>query len=1233
MAEYVELHCHSNFSFQEGASTIEELVERAVGLGYPALALTDHDNLSGALRFARKARRAGLHPITGAEVSLAGLAPTAPGADAQHHAGEARRSRDRGEILRSAQNDGTVGARNDGTNGSRRHGEGSAAIGSPNGWDSERPGGGLDRHLTLLAATDQGYRNLANLLSLSPFFSDRRKPELDPRLLPEHAQGLVLLTGCAHGPAPRALVEGRHAEAVRLVREYQEWFGGENVFIEVQQNLVRGDTRRVRLLAGLGREMGVPLVATNNAHYHVRDRHRLQDCMVAVRNRLSLEASHRERRANAEFSMRSATEMARLFHEIPDAVSNTLAVAERCTFDITAGLTYRFPDRPVPDGFDQVSYLEHLCREAAVRKYGAVTPAIETRLREELRRIRHHSLAGLLLMYHEIIGIAREVQVDLGLVDRETPLEESPPGRGRGSSVALLVGYLLGLSHIDPLQYDLGLDRFMPEELVAAPDIDLDFPRNIREELIKRVHAHYGWERAALTAAFPTYHIRGAIRDLGLALGLPAEQVDRLAKQTEHAPASGLRKEMLALPAFRDKADAPVWRDLIDLAAQLDGFPRGISQHPGGMVLSSTPLMDSVPIQQSAMEGRYVCQWDKHSVEDARFVKIDFLAIGALSQMQEALRLIEERTGERVDMSRIDFEDPAVYAMLHRADTIGIFQVESTAQIQTIPRLKPMNLVDMAYEVAAVRPGVGVNDGVTEFIRRRRAGIVRYDHPLEAPALERTRGIVLYQDQFNELAVHVSGFTPTEAEEFRRAHGRADEQEAVRTYWWPKFRDGALARGVDKPAIVRIFKKFNGQYMFPEAHAYAFGITAYQMAWLKHYYPLEFFVGLFNEQPMGFYNLETLKEDAKRCGVPVLHPDLNRSLDRAAPSADCAPPAQAVGAPRAAPNATIASLTEPSPERSREGDALRLGLLHVAGVGPAVAEAILREREARGPYASVADLMARAGLKREALDNLASAGALDGLAQSECPRQSIESGTAPLMQSGSDRPSGGPDRLASTRALDSMTGRTDALNPRTPAQQHDPGTPGRNVGFSPEAAKAAADPNTRMLRERRDVRWEVGLRYRPPSAQLSLGLPVEQDVPDLPRETAWEVMAGEYGTMGVHPGSHLMAYLRDSLPLVTTSADIWNVRNGVRVTVAGLVIRRQHPQADAYFLTLEDEFGHIPLAVWPQTYHRLRHVLKEPVLLVRGTVSHREGTMNVVVEEAEGIPVNGSNPPPSKNWR
>ncbi len=1057
---YVELHCHSNFSFQEGASFSHELLARAVQLGYPALALTDHDNLCGAMEFARTARSLDIQPIIGAEVTLMGRG-AAPGDE---------------------------------------------------------------HHLTLLAETRQGYANLCRLISSSHVFGQRRHPQLDPRMLPEHAQGLIALSGCRQGEVSKLVSEDRLDEAADVARRHIDWFGPHNYFLELQQNLVYGDTTRNRRLLSLASELGVGVVATNNIHYHVPERHRLQDCLVAIKECKSLEDTHRQRRPNNQFYLKSASEMSALFHGCPQAITTTLSISERCNFDLTRDLDYRFPDYPVPDGHTPDSYLEALCRQAAVRRYGSITLKVERRLEEEFRLIGKHQLAGFFLLYHEIIAMAREVQVELGLVDPEVPVEEAPPGRGRGSSVSMLVGYLIGLSHIDPLEYNLSLERFLPEDaLPGVPDIDLDFPRNIREQLILRVHEKYGWDHAALSGMLDTYKLKGSVRDLGKALGLPTDRIDRLAKRAEHRGAKHLGEDMAAMPEFRDQVNAPVWRHLVDLSAQLDGFPKYLAQHPGGMIISSTPLINQVPVQKGAIDGRYVCHWDKDSIDDAGFVKIDFLALGALSQMQDALLLIEQRTGKAPDLSRIDFDDQTVYDMLHRADTIGIFQVESAAQMQTIPRIRPRNLTDMAHEVGAVRPGVGVNDGVSQYIRRRTGREpVTFHHPLEKRALERTYGVILFQDQVNQLAIDVASFSAAEADQLRRTFTRRHNAPLIQAYW-DKFREGAASNNVDETTAARIFEKFNGHYMFPESHAFAFGVTAYQGAWLKHYYPLEFYTGLFNQQPMGFYSPETLKEDARRHGVPILLPDVNRSDTR------CIIENQG----------------------GRDGrEAMRLGLSYVAGLGEVGTKAVAEARERGGPFTSLDDFMQRSGVLREQIESLVDGGALD------------------------------------------------CFNP-----------------------------------DRRALRWEVGLRYRPVGKQLALPMSVDQDQAVLDSLTSWEQMQGEYRSLGLHPESHVMAYLRSCLPEETiASLDVEGLEDGQEATVAGLIVRRQRPLAKAVFLTLEDEHGHIPCVVWPKVYGKLRRVLKEPLILAKGTASRREGTLNIVLTHARPIGQQIA-APRSKDWQ
>ena len=1086
---YAELHCHSNYSFQEGASSVEDLLVCAHDLGLKALALTDHDNLCGAMHFAQVAKTIGIQSITGAEMTIK----------------DKRLSKD------------------------EKPGKDSPEIG---------PGS----HLTFLAETGEGYSQLSNLISYSYVAGERKNPALDLKYLPDRVHGLILLTGCRTGRIPSLLAEGRFAEAEVQLRQYLDWFGTDNVFVELQQNLVQGDTNRNRRLIDLAQRLGVPTVATNNVHYHVPERHRLQDALVSIKHNRSLEETHKERRPNNQFYLKSSEEMAALFSRCPEAIKNTLLIAERCSFDLTKDLAYRFPDYPVPDGATPQSHLETLCRQAAERRYGGASQRtqdwekVEARLQEELRLIGKHNLAGFFLIYYEIIQMARQIMIEMGLSDAEIPLEERPPGRGRGSSVAMLVGYLIGLSHIDPLEYNLSLDRFLSDDLGSVPDIDLDFPRNIREQLIVRVHQKWGWDRAALTGMISTYQMKGAIRDLGKALGLPAQGMDNLAKRVDSHDAKELELEMLQLPEYQDKVDAPGWRDLIEMSSQLDGFPKYLAQHPGGMIISSSPLIDTVPVQQAAISDRYICHWDKDSIDQAGFVKIDFLALGALSQMQECLLLIEEREGKYIDLSRIDFNDRAVYETMHRADTIGIFQVESAAQMQTVPRIKPRNLTDMAYEVGAVRPGVGVNDGVTQFIQRRSEGIPwDYDHPLEQRALERTLGIILFHDQVNQVAIDVAGFTGLEADQMRRAFGRRNNELMIRHYW-EKFRDGAAELGVPEDAAERIFKKFNGHYMFPESHAFAFGATAYHMAWLKYYYPLEFYVAIFNQQPMGFYNTETLKEDAKRHGIAVLNPDINHSREKCI----------------------------------IRNESLLLGLRYVRGMGDAVASQAIAARDKGGPFKSLADAMERTGLQREAIENLVTSGAFDALT------------------------------AASEAAAAAKSGELSKTNKKT---------------------------------GRRQALWEVGLRYRAFNTQPPLPLPVEQDMAELTEQSQWETMGEEYRILGLYPEGHMMALVRPHLrPGILSSRDIEARADGDIVTVAGLVIRRQRPLAKAVFLTLEDEFGHIPLVVWPGEFAKYRQLIREPMVIIGGEVSRRGGIMNIVAKHVEPMPAM-NNLPKSKSWQ
>ena len=871
VAEYVELHTKSFYSFGVGASHTHELLAQAKEYGYASLALTD-TNLCGALEFARLANSLGIQPITGGELTLTD-----------------------------------------------------------------------DSRLVLLAKTRQGYANISRLFTLANAV-DRREPRLDPAHLPGHAEGVVLLTGGRDGTVAKLLLEGRRQEAHDLLKGYVDWYGQDSVYVELQQNLLKGDTGRNRALAALAHKVGVPMVATNDVHYHSPERYRLQHALVAAKRNTTIDQALPFIRPNHHLYLKSGAQMERLFRQYPEAVASTLKVAEQCAFNLSTDLGYTLPEPAVPQGYTAESYLRRLCSEAALRRYGSSSNQVEERLDEEFRLIRRQNLAGFLLLYREIVLLAQRIMEEKGTVHPEIPLEERPPGRGRGSSVALLVGYLIGISHVDPLRWGLTLERFISDDMSMLPDIDLDFPRALRDDLIQRVHEHFGPDYAVLAGAVSTYSVKGIIQDLGKALGLPKEELKLLSRQVHSHDGARLREEMLELPAFRDRVAAPGWKDLIELAPHLMQAPKALGQHVGGMILSDSPISQMVPIRAGAMDGRFIMDWNKDSVADANFAKIDLLSLPVLDQIEEALDLIESREGRRPDLSRLDPEDIGVYEMINTGRSKGVFLLQSPAQLKMGQRLRSRTLLDLAYQVALIRPGVGVQgSAVSQFVERYRHGAPwEYDHPLEQRALERGYGIIVWQEQVVQLISDVAGMTAAQADEIRRAFARPHSEHLIAMHW-RRFLEGAQSKGVSEEVAKRIFAKINGHYMFPESHSHAFAVTAYQAAWLKRYHPLEFFVGLMNNQPMGFYPMETLKEDARRFGVPFLNPCVNRSQVRCLP----------------------------------EKGSLLLGLQLIKNVGEGAARLIVEEREQHGPYVGAGDLVRRTGLKSQAVLSLVQAGAFD----------------------------------------------------------------------------------------------------------------------------------------------------------------------------------------------------------------------------------------------------------------
>ena len=886
---YAELHCHSAYSFLDGASPPDALLAEAHRHGYPALALTDRNGIYGSLAFAHAAKPLGIQAITGAAVTL--------------------------------------------TDGSE---------------------------LILLAETPQGYTNLCRLLTTTHLGAERLDPRLPHTELEERYDGLIILSGSRRdGLLPLTLENDGLSAARKLAERCKAVFGADRFFVEIQRNRVRGDVALTSALISLANDVGLSAVATGSVHYHARELHRLHDVMVALRHRTTLDGSHRVRNPNSEFYLRPLEEVIALFRDCPDAVATTLVIAERCrAFDLTRDLGYTFPDFRGADRAPAPQALAELCRARLDDRYPEDSlyrePAVR-RLEAELVLIEHHELSGFFLVYHDLFDLARDVATDVRRGSRRAS-GNLLPGRGRGSSVSSIVCYLLGLSHIDPIANKLFLGRFLSETLASVPDIDLDFPREIREELIRRVYTRYGAEHVGLVCSFPTYRLRSAVREIGKALDLPLGEIELVAKLAD-GRADELPEELEHLPGFAGRKDAPLWRDLCTLAHEIRGLPRHVSQHPGGMVISSRPLVELVPLERAAMEDRVVCQWDKDSCDDARFIKIDFLALGMLSLVEECIELIARHTGSPPDLSRIDFEDPAIYDRICAGDTIGLFQIESRAQIQMIRRSRPRNLEDLAVEVAIVRPGPIVGGAVNPYVRRReeqrrahaagRAYEPPVDHPLLRDCLAETLGVILYQDQVLQVCQALAGFTTGQAEALRRAMSRRRSHDLMAGFW-DEFRQGAQARGVPEATAEKVFAQVIAfsEFGFPKSHAAAFGLLAYQSAWLRHYHPVEYYVALFNNQPMGFYSIDALGRDALRNGIDMKLPDLNRS------DVWC----------------TV------------EDRSLRIGLGFVRHWSEETATATVTERESHGPFKSVGDFIRRAppALKRTAIEALMWVGGCDG---------------------------------------------------------------------------------------------------------------------------------------------------------------------------------------------------------------------------------------------------------------
>ena len=1186
---YAELHCHSTFSLLDGASDPERLVERAVELGLSALALTDHDDLGGAVRFATAAKAANLPGIIGAELSVE--VPVTAGAGV-------------------AARDAAAGPRS-GPRASR------AAMPAPDET--------CLTHLVLLAESRDGYANLSSLITRARMDHPRGTPRVSLDTLAAHTDGLYALTGCARGAVPRALRRGHRDGACDALATLLDLFG-RRVSVEVWDHAISGERELARELIALARAMDVPWVVTNNVHYARPTGRLAHDVLCALRHGETLDGMGTRLRPNGEFYLKGHTQIRRRWQEDESGLAHTLVIAERCAFRLQ-DLTPRLPRFALPPGVSEDEYLARLVEAGAEERWGwRRTARHDKQIERELTLIGKLGLAGYFLVVWDIVRFARR---------------EGILCQGRGSAANSAVCYCLGITAVDPIKLELLFERFLSEERTEPPDIDIDFAHRERERVLQYVYDRYGREHAAMVCEHITWRGRSAVRDAARVLGFSPQQGDALAliadrfsaKRTADAlrtvatadpfapetvdvmgpanyskgldarefadrvgghmmpgtqayarmreereahrapqavggrrlavPPTALRQPPSALATLGLDPSDPRVRALADVIEGLHEAPRHRGIHVGGFVVTEQPLRTIVPIEPAAMDGRTVIQWEKDDLDPVGLVKIDLLGLGMLTLLQDCIKYVRATRGVTIELSQLDTADQAVYDDLCRADMVGVFQVESRAQMNTLPRLKPRNFYDLVVEVALIRPGPIQGQMVHPYLRRR-AGeeAVTYPHPSLEPVLKRTLGIPLFQEQGMQVAIVAAGFTPGEADVLRKAMGHKRSHVRMAAIC-EKMIAGMKANGIADDVAHRIYNQINAfaDYGFPESHAASFALIVYASAYLRHYYAAEYLCAILNAQPMGFYSEGTLVEDAKRHGVRVLPVDVLRSgwdhqmvctngtivrpkdgvvftqqrtteNDRERQSATDPPPG----------HRTADSVKRTAYSCSNKPPIVRLGLRSIRGLGPDARDRIGRAR-AGGAFTSIGDFVHRTRLDRRVLRLLAESGALDAFVREEPPE-----------------------------------------------------------------------------RRRRVALWKVLEAQRGSGGPLALFPEVEVPA-SLPAYTAPELTEADYRLTGVSLHGHPMRHLRVLLKLndvATARALLEQGRDGQPAGMAGLVICRQRPgTAKGFvFLTLEDETGMVNVVVTPQAFERQALLIsRTPLLLVRGTLQVEQRVVNIRARE------------------
>ncbi len=1127
---YTELHARSAFSFLEGASLPEELVAVCAQLKMPAMALLDTDGLYGAPRFHLAAKKIGIKAHIGAEVTCAPLQSVilsrASGSQSEPLAESKdlypQQSAKKVNIPRSARNDKSF----------------SLPV----------------FRLPLLVSSRAGYQNLCRLITKMKLRAKKGEGAIRQEELEEHAQGLICLTGGAEGPMAAALQQGGAEEARRQIDQLIGIFGHGNVYIELQRHFQREEESRNRAAISIARSFNLPLLATNGICYAAENNRELCDAFTAIRNHRTLFTAGRLLARNAERFLKPSQEMQRLFADVPESIDNTLELSSRLEFTLN-DLGYEFPHYPVPEGETIDSFLHQRAWEGFHARYGCAKPELQLRARtqieKELKLIEKLKLAGYFLIVWDIIRFCREQNI---LV------------QGRGSAANSAVCYSLGITAVDAVSMELLFERFLSEERGEWPDIDLDLPSgDEREKVIQHVYKSYGERGAAMTANVITYRNRMAAREMGKALGFDPEM---LGKISAAVATWEFRDENDKLDhRFRDAGldlSHPRLRKYYELCLAVQDMPRHLGQHSGGMVICQGQLDSVVPLEPASMPGRVVVQWDKEDCADMGIIKVDLLGLGMMAVLKDSIELIRDHYHEEVELAHLPQDDPEVYSTLQQADTIGMFQVESRAQMSCLPRLQPKKFYDIVVQVAIIRPGPIVGQMVNPFLQRRQGREeVTYPHPSLEPVLKRTLGVPLFQEQLLRLAMIAANFTGGEAEDLRRAMGFKRSQARMKEIE-AKLRAGMTQNGISPKAQEEIILSITSfaLYGFPESHAASFALIAYASAYLKCRYLAAFTAALLNNQPMGFYSPATIVKDAQRHGLKMLPVDVTRSE-------------------------WLCTLEAVSTQRSAASQiALRLGLRYVRGLREETGQALVRERD-RAPFTSINDLARRVPeLRKDELTTLAEIGALNKI---ESPPRRHSSAVLRASSDTEENKTQGP-------WLNSINNQQSEIN------------------------NSLASPLLRgeSSLHRRDALWQVERAVRGSGPLLDHLPELDSPSPLRPMNHEERLVADFHGT-GMTVGPHPMSYRRDWLKAmgIRRAIELRDLPSGKRLRIGGCVITRQRPgTAKGFvFLSLEDETGVANAIVTPDLFHRNRLLLtSERFLAIEGILQNQDNVISVKAE-------------------